>query len=51
MLPAAEGERLVSKIPDARLVILPDAGHLPQRERPDVFASTVAEFIGRLSRD
>ncbi len=48
MLPAPEGERLASKIPGARLVILPDAGHLPQRERPDTFAAAVAGFVAEL---
>lgn len=45
MLPASEGGRLASKIPGARLVILPDAGHLPQRERPEAFAAAVAGFL------
>ena len=48
MLPSAEGERLASRIPNARLVILPDAGHLPQRERPDAFAAAVAAFVSGL---
>jgi pimeloyl-ACP methyl ester carboxylesterase len=48
MLPAAEGERLASKIRGARLVILPDAGHLPQRERPETFAAAVAGFVAEL---
>jgi 3-oxoadipate enol-lactonase len=48
MLPASEAGKLASKIPDARVVILPDAGHLPQRERPEAFASAVAAFITRL---
>ena len=38
MLPPAEARRLAAKIAGARLVILPDAGHLPQRERPAEFA-------------
>jgi pimeloyl-ACP methyl ester carboxylesterase len=45
MLPAAEGEKLAGKIPNARLVILPDAGHLPQRERPEAFAAAVGSFV------
>jgi pimeloyl-ACP methyl ester carboxylesterase len=48
MLPSSEGERLVSRIPDARLVILPDTGHLPQRERPEAFAAAVAGFVREL---
>ncbi len=48
MLSPLEGERLASKITDARLVILPDAGHLPQRERPEAFAAVVAGFLREL---
>ena len=48
MLPPAEARRLAAKIAGARLVILPDAGHLPQRERPAEFASTVADFVSQL---
>jgi pimeloyl-ACP methyl ester carboxylesterase len=48
MLPASEAGRVAAKIAGARLVILPDAGHLPQRERPDVFAAAVADFVESL---
>ncbi len=48
MLPPAEAVRIAAKIAGARLVILPDAGHLPQRERPDAFAAAVADFVGSL---
>ena len=45
LLPAADGLRLASAIRGAGLVMLPDAGHLPQEETPEAFASTVAEFL------
>lgn len=48
LLAAAGGERLRSRVPGARLVVLPDAGHLPQRERPEAFARVVAEFLSGL---
>jgi pimeloyl-ACP methyl ester carboxylesterase len=47
MLPASEGDRLAARIPGAELVVIPDAGHLPQRERPEAFAAVVAEFLKR----
>jgi pimeloyl-ACP methyl ester carboxylesterase len=40
-----EGERLASRIAGSRLVVLPDAGHLPQREQPEAFSRAVAEFL------
>ena len=49
MLPASEATRLASRIAGARVVILPDAGHLPQRERPDAFAAAVSSFVSELS--
>jgi len=48
MLPPAEARRLAAKIAGARLVILPEAGHLPQRERPEAFAVEVAGFLREL---
>jgi pimeloyl-ACP methyl ester carboxylesterase len=48
LLPAREGERLAGSLADARLVVLPDAGHLPQRERPEAFSRAVAEFLSQV---
>ena len=42
--PLHDGETLGRLIPDARLVVYPDAGHLPQEERPQEFTAAVAEF-------
>ncbi len=33
------------RIPDARLVVLPDTGHYPQRERPGSTAAALREFL------
>jgi pimeloyl-ACP methyl ester carboxylesterase len=48
LLPASDGMRLASEMPGARLVILPDCGHLPQEEVPVAFSSIVAEFVKQL---
>jgi len=45
LIPVEESERLASRIPGSRLVVLPDAGHLPQREQPEAFSLAVAEFL------
>jgi pimeloyl-ACP methyl ester carboxylesterase len=38
-------ERLAGIIPGARFVRVPDAGHSPQVENPDVWFATVTEFL------
>ncbi len=48
LLPASEGKRLAERIAGAKLVVIPDAGHLPQRERPEALAALVAEFLSGL---
>jgi len=45
ILPPSEGPRLASRIPGAKLVVIPGAGHLPQREQPAAFAQAVADFL------
>jgi len=39
--------RMAEVIPDARLVVVPDAGHSPQFENPPVFYEALSEFLGR----
>ncbi|HEY6928933.1 MAG TPA: alpha/beta hydrolase [Thermoanaerobaculia bacterium] len=48
LLPVAEGHRLASLIPGAKLVVLPGAGHLPQEEQPEAFSRAVSEFLDGL---
>lgn len=38
-------EPLASAIPGARLAVIPDAAHLPQMERPELFNEIVLEFL------
>jgi pimeloyl-ACP methyl ester carboxylesterase len=46
MIPVEEGRRLASRIAGARFVVIPNAGHLPQREEPERFAEEVRRFLG-----
>lgn len=48
LIPVGEAERLASHIEGSRLVVLPDAGHLPQREQPEAFSRAVANFLAGL---
>ena len=47
LIPASDAARVRAKIAGSRLVVIPDAGHLPQREQPEAFAQAVAEFVAR----
>lgn len=38
------GQRIQASLPDARLTVIPDAGHLPQIEQPDRFVHAVLNF-------
>ena len=46
--PPATAEWLARTIPDARLVLIPGAGHASQQERPELFNAAVREFLQRL---
>jgi non-heme chloroperoxidase len=36
---------VVDKIPNSKVVIIPDSGHGVQWEQPDIFNATVIDFI------
>ena len=50
ILPPEEGFRLATEIPLARLVVLPDTGHIPQEETPEEFSRAVGQFLDEVSR-
>jgi pimeloyl-ACP methyl ester carboxylesterase len=41
----AQGERLAARLPDARLAVVPEAGHLLPEERPEEFCALVEAFL------
>lgn len=45
-VPLTDGERLRQEIPDSRLIVFRDCGHLPHEEYPSEFTKLVAEFCG-----
>ncbi|HSE79267.1 MAG TPA: alpha/beta fold hydrolase [Alphaproteobacteria bacterium] len=45
LTPPAIGERMAKEIPDSRLVVIADAGHLPNIERPAEFNAVVLDFL------
>lgn len=45
--PPADAERMKSAMPNASLLKIPDAAHLSNMERPDLFNSAVEQFLSR----
>ena len=44
----AIAERLAGELPNARLVVIPSAGHLPSLEQPEAFETAVRPFLERV---
>jgi pimeloyl-ACP methyl ester carboxylesterase len=44
MIPVEHGEAYAKAIPEARFLLLPEAGHLPQLEAPDRLLAAVRDF-------
>lgn len=44
-IPLADGKYLHSRIPDARLIVFRNCGHLPQEEYPQEFVELVTKFV------
>jgi len=49
LTPPADAERIARGIPGARLVTIPDAGHMSNMEQPDQFNRALTEFAAGLS--
>jgi pimeloyl-ACP methyl ester carboxylesterase len=49
LLLVREAERLHARMPGSRVAILPDAGHLPQREAPRAFSDAVTDFLSSVN--
>jgi pimeloyl-ACP methyl ester carboxylesterase len=41
----ATAERMLSLLPNARLAVIPEAGHTVHLEQPSAFAAVVTEFV------
>jgi pimeloyl-ACP methyl ester carboxylesterase len=48
IVPTANSVRLAGELPDANLVIIPQAGHVPHEEQPAAFMAAVNEFLSTL---
>ncbi|MCP4418862.1 MAG: alpha/beta fold hydrolase [Chloroflexi bacterium] len=45
LIPVSEAKMMHEAIPNAELVVVPDAGHLPNLEQPDTFNDAVIDFL------
>jgi pimeloyl-ACP methyl ester carboxylesterase len=48
LAPPADAQAMVDALPDARLVVVPKAGHLSAVERPEAFDAAVRGWLGSL---
>lgn len=48
IVPTEQSIRLASELPNADLVVIPEAGHVPHEERPDKFIEAVEAFLSKL---
>jgi pimeloyl-ACP methyl ester carboxylesterase len=48
IFPVLEAESMHSHIPNSRLVLIPDSGHLLNLEQPELFNSAMRDFLGEL---
>lgn len=51
IVPTTESIRLAADIPGARLVVIPDCGHVPQEECPAAFLEAVESFLATIPLD
>ncbi|WP_392435654.1 alpha/beta fold hydrolase [Chlorogloeopsis fritschii PCC 9212] len=48
VLPKEQAENAVKRLQHGQLALIPDCGHLPQVERPELFVAALAEFLGKV---
>lgn len=51
LIPVSEAQATAAALPEADLVTVPDAGHLPNLEQPDVFDDAVRGFLEQFYED
>ena len=48
IVPTADSIRLAGELPNARLVIINEAGHVPHEEQPAEFITALQDFLNEL---
>jgi pimeloyl-ACP methyl ester carboxylesterase len=49
LTPLPHSEKIAAALPDSRLVVVPDAGHVPVLERPEIVTAALIELIDEVS--
>ena len=49
VIPTEQSVRLASELPNARLVVVPECGHIPQEEQPEAFVQATLSFVSELA--
>lgn len=49
-VPLENGEQLQEKLPNSRMIVFRECGHLPHEEYPEAFTKVLTEFLGDASR-
>ena len=47
--PPSVGQEVAARMPDARVEVMPDTGHLPHVERPETVGAAITEFLAEAS--
>jgi pimeloyl-ACP methyl ester carboxylesterase len=45
IVPLDEGRAYATQIPNAKLIVIPECGHVPALEKPDAFLSAAIPFL------
>jgi pimeloyl-ACP methyl ester carboxylesterase len=48
IIPLSIGQRLSKDIPNSKLVIVPECGHIPQEEKPKETAKIISDFLNSI---
>ncbi len=49
IIPVAHADEAARRLRRSRLAIIPDCGHMPQIERPNLFLLALEEFLGEMA--
>ena len=48
VIPLEIGQRLQKDIPNSKLIVIPDCGHMPLEEKPEETAKIISDFLSKL---
>ncbi len=51
IVPTAQSIRLSAELPNAKLVVIPEAGHVPHEEKPQDFMKAVQDYLETVLKD